>query len=60
MTLHRPRKSRSKMLAVAVVVAAGVIRPTVPAGSAWQVACDVIIAVGAAVGIASAGLTKEK
>lgn len=48
-----------KSLAVAAVVAAGVVKPNLQVGSAGYIACDVVIAVGAAFGIASSGLFRR-
>lgn len=50
----------AKGVAMAAVVAAGVVKPNLPPGSAGHVVCEVVIAVGAAFGIASAGLSRGR
>lgn len=45
-------------LGLAPVTTAGVLQLAVPPGSAWDVACRVVIALGAAFGIASQGVRR--
>jgi hypothetical protein len=50
---HLPRWAKGVVLAL--VVTAGVLKPNFPDGSHVEIACEVVIALGAAFGIVSSG-----
>jgi len=50
----------AKSAAVAVVAVAGALKHTVAHGSIVYAVCDVVIAMGAALGIGSAGLARSR
>lgn len=58
---HRPEDQKSpwKVIAVAAVIAAGVAKPNFAPGTVLHVGCEIVVAIGAAFGIASAGLSRK-